>query len=192
MKNLVKKITKNSPFGGWGACGFLLLLGWGAVSCSSSDPEPTLPPATQEGKNTFGCKINGKNWVPGGALESNWSWREYALIGEYNTDREVFEISAMGNYNGVKTYIGLGTSNGNPKHSDILYPNFSIYFERNGKKWLYANKPLPTPYYEVTITKLDTINKIVAGRFHFMVISGANDTIKVTDGRFDLKYPKVR
>src|SRR5688572_22243113 len=25
-----------------------------------------LPKLTQEGKNTFGCKVNGKNWVPHG------------------------------------------------------------------------------------------------------------------------------
>jgi len=27
------------------------------------DPEPELPPITHEGKNTFGCLVNGKVWV---------------------------------------------------------------------------------------------------------------------------------
>jgi hypothetical protein len=35
------------------------------------DPTPTpctncLPPITTEGKNTFGCKVNGKIWLPKG------------------------------------------------------------------------------------------------------------------------------
>ncbi len=32
------------------------------VSCQKEK----LPKPTQEGKNTFGCKVNGKNWVPSG------------------------------------------------------------------------------------------------------------------------------
>jgi hypothetical protein len=58
MKNSVKKITKKSHFGGWGAC---LLIAHALNSCSLfPEPEPTLPPATQTGANTFGCLINGK------------------------------------------------------------------------------------------------------------------------------------
>lgn len=38
-------------------------------ACTTSDkdplvkPEPTMPPATNEGKNTFGCLLNGKLWL---------------------------------------------------------------------------------------------------------------------------------
>ena len=28
------------------------------------NPPATLPPITQEGKNTFGCKVDGEVWVP--------------------------------------------------------------------------------------------------------------------------------
>ena len=36
--------------------------------CKKDDPKPKtelekLPPATQEGKDTFGCLVNGKAWV---------------------------------------------------------------------------------------------------------------------------------
>ncbi|MBS1947911.1 MAG: hypothetical protein JST47_09105 [Bacteroidetes bacterium] len=33
-------------------------------SCKKSVAEPQLPPITQTGANTFGCKVNGKVWVP--------------------------------------------------------------------------------------------------------------------------------
>src|ERR1700730_7257280 len=41
----------------------LLILVCGA-KCKKSMPSLTLPPITQEGKNTFGCKINGQIWIP--------------------------------------------------------------------------------------------------------------------------------
>jgi hypothetical protein len=31
---------------------------------SSSSSQPVLPPITQTGANTFGCKINGQVWLP--------------------------------------------------------------------------------------------------------------------------------
>jgi hypothetical protein len=37
---------------------------------------------------------------------------------------------------------------------------------------------------KITITKLDTIQKIISGRFYFTTMEGK----KITDGRFDVKY----
>ena len=44
----------------------LLLLIFTLSCCKEDPPKPSeevLPPLTHEGKNTFGCKINGVNWV---------------------------------------------------------------------------------------------------------------------------------
>jgi len=38
------------------------------------------------------------------------------------------------------------------------------------------------------ITKLDTTNHIIAGTFEFTVWTEECDTIRVTDGRFDINY----
>lgn len=43
-------------------CVLLLSIGL-LLACDRKDP---LPKPTQEGKNTFGCKIDGKPWVPDG------------------------------------------------------------------------------------------------------------------------------
>ena len=41
----------------------------------------------------------------------------------------------------------------------------------------------------LTITKLDLTNRIISGKFYFNGIDTAsNETIKITDGRFDLHY----
>ena len=34
------------------------------TSCKKTSPPTVLPPITQNGANTFGCKINGQVWVP--------------------------------------------------------------------------------------------------------------------------------
>ena len=38
----------------------------------------------------------------------------------------------------------------------------------------------------VEVTRADSVNRIVSGRFSFTAVSSTGKTIKVTDGRFDL------
>jgi hypothetical protein len=44
--------------------------------------------------------------------------------------------------------------------------------------------------YSLTVTRLDTEERIISGLFSFKGISGT-DTINVTDGRFDVKFLKL-
>jgi hypothetical protein len=41
---------------------------------------------------------------------------------------------------------------------------------------------------ELTITHLDTINLIVSGTFQFKAVSKGGDTVRITNGRFDVHY----
>ena len=34
------------------------------ISCTKTEEIDKLPPITMEGKNTFGCLVNGKSWIP--------------------------------------------------------------------------------------------------------------------------------
>src|SRR5687768_7246469 len=45
---------------------FIIALFCCSLKCRKDKDKPpaTLPPMTQEGKNTFGCKVNGEIWVP--------------------------------------------------------------------------------------------------------------------------------
>src|ERR1017187_1704281 len=43
---------------------FLISIAIININCKKSKPSDTLPPVTQSGANTFGCKINGVVWVP--------------------------------------------------------------------------------------------------------------------------------
>lgn len=43
---------------------------------------------------------------------------------------------------------------------------------------------------ELTIKRLDEINQIVSGTFWFNAVNDNADTVKITDGRFDMHYTK--
>jgi hypothetical protein len=45
---------------------FFATIFFSSLQCKKdkNTPSTVLPPITQEGKNTFGCKVNGEVWVP--------------------------------------------------------------------------------------------------------------------------------
>ena len=167
----------------------VLLLLMIAISCKKKqDPEPDLPPETQEGKNTFGCMLNGKLWrntadqpgfpalyaqVQGGGWVDIYAWNrngsdvsEYVSFvcdslnqeGIYNLKNIINKASA--NYVNVKQNIHVSTAN------TSLIQNEGV----------------------LTITKYDKIRKIIAGRFWFKVQKQGGILYDVSDGRFDISF----
>jgi Family of unknown function (DUF6252) len=154
------------------------------ASCEN-DPSPNselakLPPATQSGKNTFGCLVNGKAWVTRTTTDA---------LAFYQSG--VMQISADINEKNRKQYLDLITLNGltqgavydlsndpeyEAKFSWVLPSGICFYEEEN------------TLSGQLTITKLDQVKYIVSGLFEFTTVVSGCDTIKVTDGRFDLLY----
>ncbi len=170
-----------------------------AVGCKKKNPEPQLPPATQEGKNTFGCLVNGKVWLPEGrtsTFSSNLSilYEPPSFKGggtsiEANRYRkgEIDQTLALG----VDSVAKYGTGSYrlqcviNPPYPTGGVGNFQdhirgceYYCNRDGTVLLEGNCKL---------TKLDLANKIVSGTFAFTLAKLGCDTIKITDGRFDMK-----
>jgi hypothetical protein len=41
---------------------------------------------------------------------------------------------------------------------------------------------------ELTLKKFDTVNQIASGTFWFTAVNNNGDTVKVTDGRFDVRF----
>lgn len=154
---------------------------------SLSCQKEKLPKLTQEGKNTFGCKINGKNWVPkggggfsgipptGGGFYYN---KNTIYIRAYN-DNESIQFYLKDVFN-AGVYLFNTTTLPMP---DNLYPeSYGLYSNANGTyvtTYAYTGK--------VTISNRDTINSIVSGRFEFTAVNSSGKTVKITDGRFDIK-----
>ncbi|MEP6583511.1 MAG: hypothetical protein ABJA90_04570 [Ginsengibacter sp.] len=158
------------------------------ISCQKEK----LPKLTEEGKNTFGCKVNDKNWVPhgtGGIFNST-----DPVYGGFYRDINTIYVRAYNGNESIEIYLKNVYSTGEyslnftttPK-PDNLYPeNYGIYIIENNTT---INSFITTSSYtgKVTISNRDTTNKIVSGIFEFTGVDKAGNTARITDGRFDIK-----
>lgn len=174
-----------------------LLLGSSCKKQRTVNPVDQLPPATQTGANTFGCLVNGQAFKPGGAQLSGGSLQcnyqlvnggyYFVLVGRYRNNTNG-SGSIVGLYSdslkmeeGTKQVLKSRTNN-NASASYSTYTSTSAYdqFETNGTSYTG----------ELWIKKLDTIKQIASGTFWFTAANGKGDTVKITDGRFDVHYTR--
>ncbi len=161
-------------------------------SCKKETEE--LPPATQNGANTFGAKVNGELWVTRGfgpfpandVLEARRFGNGDIIINARNfasspTEKEfvIFVRGAMST--GVY-----------PLNSNVVHPTFDASYAYYVKrKFTPENEWLTTTGYtgSVNLTNLDTINHIISGTFQFQMINSYNapQPLTVTEGRFDIR-----
>jgi hypothetical protein len=154
----------------------------------SNQPPAVLPPITAEGKNTFGFKIYGRVWVPYVPC-SIIGWGASTSQLDYNTSPVdsskalpiFFRMIAQNEFAPawfvIESYHPFFVSQtGNIIDSVVIsYGVYQCYFLRG------------SPHY-FNITKLDTVNKVVAGEFAFwMYTYNLSDSLLVTDGRFDFQ-----
>ena len=177
---------------------FSLLLPIICTSCLKTrvNNENVFPAETQEGKNTFGCFINGQAFIAATTLfglvrpvnvyyyKDSTAYHKAGFLSINGTDaRSSMDIAGdiminkqqvfgTGTYN-LQPVANCGTANG---CDDIVYSNVK------------ANKPYFGEYGTLTVTKLDTLNKIVSGRFSFVAKDTLGNSVQITAGRFDAKY----
>ena len=167
-----------------------------ALLVSSCVKEITeLPPATQSGANTFGCKIDGAFWVPAGfgiiptapKLEARMLPDNTLIINARNFSRSPTETEfefIIKNVTAPGEYL-LNVNTGHPN----LGASYAYYVRR---RLTPLNEWITTSQFsgKVTITKTEmSSNGITSGLFEFYA-KGLIDTsqvIHITEGRFDLR-----
>jgi hypothetical protein len=176
------------------------LLSVAAVLLLTTCKRDGLPPETQEGANTFGCKINGKNWVPTGT-PGKPSGRNYPGVNggfvtsvlpdfpKWNVYLRLYRDSES-----LFIYLNKVTKPGEyllkytteTKPNALFPPNYGSFI--NGDKEEYVTNSTYTGW--VNITKADTLTRTVSGTFEFTAANRTNpsQTIHVTSGRFDIKH----
>lgn len=164
-------------------CSWTLLL----YSCKQ-DPEPQLPPETQTGANTFGCMVNGKLWLPS---QEDGSPIINAYLGSSGTFTVAAFIILDRSSSGGEEYenIALGLKGLNKTGTYYLDErNAYVDYGHDLKKCYYLNV-ISGSYYtgKIEITRFDLTNNIVSGKFEATLKVPSCDTIKITDGRFDVK-----
>lgn len=175
----------------------LLLSAWGCTDdfIDSKEEEKEalrMPPATQSGNNTLGCKIDGKVWRP--EIGINWhpNHNPEKLLVHYEPEESYFYLGANREY---KNYLNAEiriqirdsiTENKRYKLSAISDTSNWALIERYCD--LYTE--LINQGF-ILFTRIDTSQNIVSGKFEF---TGVNDTcnekqkLPVTEGRFDIAY----
>ena len=156
-----------------------------------------LPPATQEGKNTFGCKVNGKVWVP----RVPWGAVTYTDLA-FGLD----ESGGTGYGHGVCNLVDLdekiedwlNINFGPSKYLPCEYCSspdtnfehrFSIKLRRLNTLYV-LDKTKTICSNKFVLTKIDTSKNFISGIFECTLYNQQNnlDSLKITEGRFDLPY----
>jgi hypothetical protein len=173
------------------ACGLsLLLLLLLTVNCEKDIPSKTLPPITQEGKNTAGFLLDGEVWVPFVKCRyfSNPCADIHARYGEPYAGSNEVEILLGREVNELKSSLII-TSYFPIKNSGDYIDSVNIEFlSENGDVNLRSfTKSSKYPEGNFTITRLDTVDRIMAGTFSFTLRNRKGKTVEITDGRFDFE-----
>jgi hypothetical protein len=154
-------------------------------------PPNVLPPVTQEGKNTLGFKVDGEIWVPYyecPAFSSLNCGELSASAGNYLITEFSLKINAgrwFGNTNTrllIETYPNQAISSTGDKSDSV-----EVHFYGDNNK-IYGEHYYPGRVKRFEVTNFDTTNKVVSGIFDFTLYKSSEDSIKITEGRFDLKF----
>ena len=157
-----------------------------ASQCQGEDnlvvrPLDYLPAPSHSGEGIVGCLVNGE-----------------ARVTRTSDARAVYGV----NYLQISAEFGLDSSEQSIGINVRSEPTINTEFrydltgDGNNADFYTQGFSMSTCYYEenrilsgsTTITYLDGVDRIVAGTFEFTSAVEGCDTIRVTDGRFDISY----
>jgi hypothetical protein len=142
-----------------------------------------LPPATQSGKRTFGCLVDGKAWVIEGITDAQGFYQTGTLFISAGVTNKMF-------YSDMALHIfDLDLKEGAYPLAERLNQADSddALFSEHVESCEYLTTSIHTGI--LTITHLDKVNFIISGTFAFDAFStDCSKVVKITDGRFDIHY----
>jgi len=151
------------------------------------DPKPKLPPATQEGKKTFGCYVNSYAWVPEG--RPNFYTPNLEVYYNSSTSGGSFDLRAQratDDHGGAIIITMFGLS-GTGHYPLGIVQNQEVILRVLAPGCDYRSRDQDvTGTGTLTITRLDLQARVIAGTFEFTLAKPGCDTIRVTEGRFDM------
>jgi len=65
--------------------------------------------------------------------------------------------------------------------------SYTLFYNSGGQNDYETNAKVSG---QLMITKLDTMKQIVSGTFYFNALNSTGDTVKITNGRFDMPYTR--
>lgn len=160
--------------------------------CKKENTEPQLPPETQIGAFTFGCKVNGKVYTASGkdGLLSNesvyYSLRasDSAVFIKIRNSTQKFFFDITIKYNGT---LGVYTLSSWPyngtfqDNSNGTIPGANNFFETNNSLTGKVN----IKFFNGSVNPIYT-GTILSGTFEMNAANSNGHRITITDGRFDI------
>lgn len=166
------------------------------LSCEEENSnERTLPPITDTGENTFGCKVNGEVWVT-----SQFNGQGIEIFKIFS------EISSNGEPKKYKLYIAAADFD--QSAGGIMSFKWDFFFTDNNLDSVVAihNTSVETSSEEenVIVFKgdgldvfsnlefqlIDENNAILSGEFEYSFTGDDNKQYIIEDGRFDVAFQK--
>ncbi|MGG7033994.1 MAG: DUF6252 family protein [Flavobacterium sp.] len=156
-------------------------------SCESDNNKPKtelekLPPATQTGRNTVGCLVNGEAMIrKGPATSSNCFYQ----------DQLNFGLGYSMNINNVYKSINVASLNQRLTEGQT----YRLKEDSPGSKWgsyiidtsiIYSTTDIVTG--ELKITHHNYNKAIISGTFWFDAVNQYGEKVEVREGRFDMRY----
>lgn len=177
----------------------LVLLLFSSMNCKKPATDPPvdpikselekLPAITTEGKNTFGCLVNGKAWIP----ESNFSGISEMGAGYSKTDKDLSIDATIKTKDIFESFlITIQPINHNTIDSFQLVEqiafktSFANYTLIEPQKPSFETDSLTTGFCH--ILRFDSTASIVSGTFYFKAKNQKGDSVEITNGRFDIHY----
>ena len=159
------------------------------TQCKKKDVAPQLPPETMVGAMTFGCKIDGRVFVPRDGRGKPGLEVHYVNLGEGKGGGYYLNIPASDFRTNPIERVSVTADS-------LLVEEGKTYSFKTSKGSAQAFYAIGNQYQkldqdegELTITRFDRTTGILAGRFHFV---GTDKTtgrqVRVTDGRFDVLF----
>lgn len=169
-----------------------------AAQCNKSkEPLEQLPPETQTGAGTFGCLVNGEVFKPKGSGLTPKLTCFYQYI--YNSPSGfVFALNATKDESGCALFsITLGADSVKLEEGKVYTLVSQEKGNTNGQySYVQGCGNIISLFTSINNTgefllkKFDEANQIVSGTFWFTVVKDNSEIVRVTDGRFDMKYTR--
>ena len=170
----------------------ILLLFFSSLLLNSKckkENEPQLPPETTTGAMTFGCKIDGKVFVPKGSYAGPDISAQYLFLGTGPGGGWFLNIGAANRIDNPKKNISIETDS-------LLILEGNAYSLKSAKGFAYGRHLSDIISYqmnsgdtgELFITKHDQTQRILSGRFSFTASRSNGEKVNITEGRFDIRY----
>ncbi len=144
--------------------------------------QTNLPVPSQNGAGTLGMRVNGTVWSAG-IIGTSVSAIRYK-------NKDVSIQARIGNPNSAINIVinkvsGKGYYNmGNLNSGSLLDSTRFMYNDDYLGSYRLSNPNLSL----ITITKFDTIYNVISGTFTVSLLNKKLDTLKITEGRFDLNF----